>query len=63
MALDSRIRVKITCVQMLVLVIALAIAGFMAVSRIENQTAQAMDSYFEDLMSKSESYFHAITLN
>lgn len=57
MALDSSIRFKITLLQMVALVIALAVAGFMAVSRIENQTSSVMHAYYKDLLQKSEMHF------
>ncbi|MCH2204529.1 MAG: ATP-binding protein [Lentisphaerales bacterium] len=63
MILDSSIRFKITLLQMVVLVIALALAAFMAMSGIENQTSSVMHTYYKDLLQKSEHHFKQNTLH
>ena len=63
MVLDSSIRLKITILQMVLLILALAAAGFMAVSRIEAQTASAMFTYEKDLLLKSEVFLQKLIKN
>ena len=58
---NSSIRIKIIFLQLLILVIAIAIAGILAVSRIEKQTNLAMQSYERDLLEKSKVNFQKAT--